>query len=336
MNRRSFLAASAASAATCLATPAAAQALNFDAAAAYSAERRGVALLAMRRGEVIFADYPNEGGAARGWELASGTKSFTGVMCAAAIQDGLISSWEERAAETLTEWRNDDRRRITIRHILSLTSGIAGGPIARPPTYADAVAQQPEAAPGERFAYGPTPFQIFGEIMRRKTGGDALDYLTRRIFAPLGIEPTHWRRGADGMPHMPSGAGLTAHDWSRFGWFVLQGGEGRVDANALRECFTPSRANPGYGLSFWLLRSGLIAPGRNAGIEIDASLSERFGNISMAAGAGNQRLYLIPALDLVIARQASGIMQALMRRQRGPQWSDAEFLRLALGSLRDQ
>ncbi|MEZ5961697.1 MAG: serine hydrolase domain-containing protein [Hyphomonadaceae bacterium] len=333
MNRRAFLAVSAAA---CLATPAAAQTFNFDAAAAYSAERRGVSMLVMRRGEVIFADYPNEGGATRGWELASGTKSFTGVMCAAAIQDGLIASWDEPAADTLTEWRGDERRRITIRHILSLTSGITGGPIARPPAYADAIAQQPEADPGERFAYGPTPFQIFGEIIRRKTNGDPLDYLTRRILTPLDIEPTHWRRGADGMPHMPSGAGLTARDWARFGWFVLQGGEGRVDANALRECFNGTRANPGYGLSFWLLRNGLVPPGRNAGIEIDTAMSERFGGISMAAGAGNQRLYLLPSLDLVIARQASGILQALMRRQRGPQWSDAEFLRLALGSLPDQ
>ena len=329
MNRRTFLATSAAASFT---TAASAQSLDFRAAATYSAGRRGVSLLVMRRGEVIFEDYPNQGSAARGWELASGTKSFTGVMSAAAIQDGLISSWDEHASETLTEWRGDDRRRITLRHILSLTSGITGGPIGRPPTYADAIAQMPDAEPGERFAYGPTSFQIFGEIIRRKTNGDPLDYLTRRILAPLNIEPTAWRRGADGMPHMPSGAGLTARDWARFGWFVLQGGEGRVDQAALRECFNGSHANPGYGLSFWLLRAGLVAPGRSAGIEIDSSLSERFGGISMAAGAGDQRLYLVPALDLVIARQATGILQALMRRNRGPEWSDAEFLRLALGS----
>lgn len=327
LNRRLFLAASAAA---CLATPATAQSLDFTAAATYSADRRGVSMLAMRRGEVIFEDYPNQGSAARGWELASGTKSFTGIMCAAAIQDRLISSWDERAAETMSEWRNDERRRITIRHLLSLTSGIAGGPIARPPTYADAIAQPAEAAPGERFAYGPTPFQIFGEIIRRKTNGDPLNYLTRRILAPLNIEPTHWRRGADGMPHMPSGAGLTARDWARFGHFVQQGGEGRVDRDALAQCFNGSRANPGYGLSFWLLRNGLVPPGRNAGIEIDTSLSERFGGISMAAGAGNQRLYFVPSLDLVIVRQATGILQALTRRNRGPEWSDAEFLRLAL------
>ena len=328
MNRRTFLAAGAAC--TALASPALAQASDFAEGAAYSAERRGVSFLVMRRGEVIFEDYANEGAPERGWELASGTKSFTGVMAAAAIRDDLIASWDERAVDTLSEWRNDDRRHITIRHLLSLTSGITGGPIARPPTYADAIAQQAEATPGARFAYGPTPFQIFGEIIRRKTNGDPLAYLQRRIFDPLDIEPQRWRRGADGMPHLPSGAALTARDWARFGWFVMQGGEGRVDRAALAQCFEGSRANPGYGLSWWLLRNGLIPPGRNAGLEIDTALSERLGGVSMAAGAGNQRLYLIPALDLVVVRQATGVLQALMHRDSGPRWSDAEFLRLVV------
>lgn len=327
MNRRTLLAAGAA---TLAVAPAFAQSSAYAEAAAYSAARRGVSFLVMQRGEVIFEAYPNEGGADRGWELASGTKSFTGVMAAAAIQDDLISSWDERAADTLSEWRNDTRRDITIRHLLSLTSGIEGGPIARPPTYANAIAQQAGAPPGEHFAYGPTPFQIFGEIMRRKTNGDPLAYLQRRILGPLGIEPVRWRRGADGMPHMPSGAALTARDWARFGWFVMRGGESRVDVRTLAQCFEGSRANPGYGLSWWLLRDGLVPPGRSAGFEIDTTLADRLGGVSMAAGAGNQRLYLIPARDLVVVRQASGILPALMRRERGPRWSDAEFLRLVV------
>ena len=328
MHRRTFLVASAAA---CVAAPAFAQSFNFAAASAYSAERQGVSLVVMRRGEIVHEDYPNEAGAERGWELASGTKSFTGVMVAAAVRDRTLS-WDERAADTLVEWRNDDHRRITVRHLLSLSSGIEGGRLGRPPTYADAVAQQPTAPPGERFAYGPTPFQIFGEIMRRKLDGDPLHYLQRRVFDPLGIAPTHWRRGADGNAHMPSGAGLRARDWARFGWFVMQHGEGRLDRAALAQCFEPSRANPGYGLSWWLLRDGLIPPGRGAGVEVDAALAQRFGEISMAAGAGNQRLYLIPRLELVVARQATGILQALTGRARGPRWSDAEFLRALLTS----
>src|SRR5436190_23428943 len=99
MNRRTFLAASAALA---LATPAFATAptLNFDAAASYSRTRRGVSLLVMQRGRRLFEDYPNGGAADLGWELASGAKSFTGVMAAAAVKDRLLDL-DEPAAETL-------------------------------------------------------------------------------------------------------------------------------------------------------------------------------------------------------------------------------------------
>lgn len=328
MHRRVFLAGAAAS----LATPAFAQNLNFSDAAAYSAARRGVSLVVLHDGRAVFEDYPNGASATSGHELASGTKSFTGIIAAAAVQDRLLT-WDERCAATLGEWRDDERRRITMRHLLSLTSGIEGGPIARPPNYADAITARGGTSPGVRFAYGPTPFQIFGEIMRRKLDGDPLAYLQRRVFDPLGITPTHWRRGADRNPHMPSGAGLTARDWARFGWFVLQDGEGRLDREALAQCFIGSRANPGYGLSWWLWEEGLAPPGRTQSVDVDPAMTRRFGPISMAAGAGDQRLYLLPQRRLVIARQATGILRALTRRDRGENaWSDAEFLRTLLGA----
>lgn len=330
MNRRAFLAGAAASA---LVAPAAlAQSGGLEAAAAYSAERRGVSLLVMQRGRVLHESYPNEGGPDRGWQLASGTKSFTGVMAAAAIQDRLLS-WDEPAAEALREWRSDpQKRRITIRHLLSLTSGVRDGGVGRPPSYADAIALPVAAAPGERFAYGPAPFQIFGEIMRRKTGADPLGYLQRRVLDHIGIRPTEWRRGRDGNPLWPQGAAFTARAWARFGEFVLDGGRGFVDRGGLAQCFQPSRPNPGYGLSWWLLRDGLVPPGRMSGLEIDGALEERFGPVSMAAGAGDQRLYIAPELGLVVARQASGILRSFRERRRGGAevWSDRDFLRLLL------
>jgi CubicO group peptidase (beta-lactamase class C family) len=329
MNRRSFLAASAA---VLISAPAFAEGitLNVDAAAVYSAARRGVSLLVMQHGRVIFEDYPNGGGASRGWELASGTKSFTGVMAAAAVQDRLLTL-DEPAADTLREWRNDPlKRRITVHQLLSLDSGLRAGAIGRPPTYADAINTPAEDEPGAHFAYGPAPFQVFGEIMRRKTGADPLIYLTRRIFDPLHIAPTEWRRGSDGMPFMPQGAAFTARDWAAFGEWVRTGGGDLVDRAALAQCFAPSHANPGYGMSWWLLRPGLIPPGRMAGVDFDAAMSERYGTIRMAAGAGDQRLYVVPGLDMVVARQADHILRGMFA-PGAARWSDAEFLRTLLG-----
>jgi CubicO group peptidase (beta-lactamase class C family) len=125
-SRRSFAAGAAAifAAPAILTRAARAQGGYARRAAAYNREHRGISMLVMRAGRIVFEDYPSGGAADRAHETASGTKSFCGIVAAAAVQDRLLGL-DELAAETLPEWRDDPlRRRITIRHILSLTSGL--------------------------------------------------------------------------------------------------------------------------------------------------------------------------------------------------------------------
>jgi CubicO group peptidase (beta-lactamase class C family) len=333
IDRRRVLAGSGA----LVAAPASAwaQSRDYGAAAAWSAERRGVSLLVMQGGRVLFEDYPRSS-AGDTHELASGTKSFSGVLAAAMVQDGLLTL-DEPCADTLTEWRDDPvGRGATIRSLLSLSSGVGGGSIGRPATYAASVAQPFAGAPGV-FRYGPAPFQVFGEIVRRKLvaagrSDDVLAFLDERLLGPAGVSHGPWRRQA-GQPNMPSGARFDARNWARFGAFV-QGGcrvEGRaiVDAEALAGCFRPTPANPGYGLTWWLLRPGLVPPSPRSPIDSAAATLAGLPTVHMAAGAGDQRLYLIPDHDLVIVRQADGILERLAGGRSD--WSDAAFLRLILG-----
>lgn len=300
-------------------------------AAEYAAARRGVSLLVMQDGKVLFEAYPNAGAPEKGWELASGTKSFTGVMAAFASADGMLDI-DEPAAKTLTEWQGDARNKITIRHLLTLTSGLKGeGEIARPPAYLDAIKATAGLPPGSKFAYGPTPFQCFGEIMKRKLKAankltDPVAWLQVRLFDSLGIRPTDWKRGKDGDPFLPQGAHLKARDWATFGQWVMDGAKG-ADPKVYAALFESTSANPGYGLSWWLLRPGLIGPSPRSGIDGDAIGQAATGeDIVMAAGAGDQRLYLLRKRRLVIARQADQILRAMGPRQL--KWRDDEFLRL--------
>lgn len=324
VSRRAVLSGLAAT----LAAPATrARALDFETASAYSAARSGVSLVVMQAGEILFEDYPNRGAANAYWELASGTKSFCGIVAAAAAADGLIAL-DERAAETLPEWEGDPRKsRITIRELLTLTSGLVDDRVGRPDSYAKSVAAPARAAPGTRFAYGPTPFQVFGEIMRRKlaeAGGpsDAVAYLDARVLAPHGVRIGRWREGRrDGLPLMPQGAQLTAIDWARFGQVVLDNSAG-LDRMTLAACFQGTSLNPGYGLTWWLLRKGLIPPSDEAGVDGSVGDAVVAEDVVMAAGAGDQRLYLVRARGLVVVRQADRIL----RRRRGPEWRDEDFL----------
>lgn len=341
ITRRTFAATATCTAILTSGLPAAArQSGGFDAAVSYSAERNGVSFLVMQSGRTVIEDYRDAGSPDAAWELASGTKSFSGIMAAALIGDGLLRL-DERCSDTLPEWRADGRASITIAQLLSLTSGITGGTFGRVPTYADAISVRAEAAPGASFAYGPIPFQIFGEIVQRKlraagrTDPDPLAYLQARVFSPLGITPQRWRRDRDGNPHLPSGAALTARQWARFGQFVLdaarrtqRAGDPRLDHAALMACFRPTSANPGYGLTWWLPARGLIGPGRRSGVAEDMAGLNRLGRMWLAAGAGNQRLYLLPDRDLLIVRQANRILAS----SRQP-WSDTTFMQMVMSQL---
>lgn len=323
--------------------PAASAKSNYQLAADYSAEARGLSVVVLKGDRIVFEEYQNGHSASTAHLLASGTKSFSGVMLAAAIEDGLFKSFDERVSDTITEWKGDPRReRITLRQLLSLTSGIDAGQNLRPPAYSSAVKNTSRYEPGEKFQYGPAPFQIFGEVMRRKLvpkGESVMDYLERRIFEPIGLKTDRWTM-QEGQPNLPSGAFLTAREWLKFGRMLKDGGKWNgkqiIKRSLLDELSKGSKANPNYGLTFWLNRShtgkadvvdttgrlrnimgdedvGTTAISKNG---IDKQLPD---DIYMAAGAANQRLYIIPSLDMVIVRQG-----------RMTRFDDRKFLSLML------
>lgn len=314
-------------------------ALSADAlatAAAYSACHRGVALLVAQDGKIVFEDYPNGGGPDRVNELASGTKSFTGALAVAAAADGLVR-FDELASETLPEWQDDPRKaRITLRQLLQFVSGLEGGKPGRSPDFATAIHTPSAHPPGERFLYGSVPFQVFGEILRRKLATrftDPLAYLEDRVFTPIGLKVGGWRRDPDGQPHLASGASLTAREWWKFGELIRGAGEfeGRriIPTDLLNDSLRGSKVNPCYGMGWW--RNAVPSDALQAlqrvwtlGIEDLSQEPSIPSDLVYASGAAKQRLYVSPTLGLVIVRQAEGIFEALANGDRGG-FSDREF-----------
>jgi CubicO group peptidase (beta-lactamase class C family) len=265
----------------------------------------GLAGLVMQDGKIVAEGYANGGAADRATELASGTKSFTGVMAMCAVQDGLMTLDEPMSA-TITEWKADPRRsKITVRQLLTLTSGIDGGPLAignRVPTYKQAIEAPAVADPGTRFDYGPTPYQIFGEFLRRKLKQESVgQYMDRRVLKPIGVKCDFWRRDADGNIHLPSGAHLTAREWAKFGEMVRLGGKRVVRQDLLDTCFSGTSVRPGYGLTWWLPGAGPVGANPRLSRNLTRGLPK---DVWMAAGAGGQRLVVIRSLGVVAVRLA--------------------------------
>jgi CubicO group peptidase (beta-lactamase class C family) len=192
------------------------------------------------------------------------------------------------------------------------------------------------AEPGAAFIYGPSHFQIFSELLRRKLKGrSTIAYFERHVSDLIGLHRLNYKKDSLGNPLPATGFELTAREWTRLGALVLGNGNyhGRqiVPAALLREAFAGSQANPSYGLAFWLNQQ---APnGREVDVERMLDLpwqsaqwtdvcicKDAPSDMIVALGSGYQRLFVIPSLRAVIVRQGSNA-----------KFSDAHFLRLVLG-----
>jgi CubicO group peptidase (beta-lactamase class C family) len=243
-------------------------------AADYSTKFAGRVVVVMVNGEVVFERADNGWSLDRPHPLASGTKSFSGVVAAAAVQDGLLA-WDELAADTLTEWKDDPRKsRIAVRQLLSLSSGLDPGeetlgsvnprgsalgegavtraqrirerlgekakPVATD-KFAAAVELPALDEPGAVFRYGPGNFYAFGELLERKlrASGRAekgfIAYADARVFGPVGMAPLRWGRDRAGKPNLPGGTRLTGREWAKFGEFVRLGGAVRRPDGTLEQ-----------------------------------------------------------------------------------------------------
>lgn len=249
--------------------------------------------------------------------LASGTKSFAGVLAIAATEDGLLTL-DERAADTLTEWQADPRRsQITVRQLVGQTSGLdpdAGWP--GPDSRAAAVAAPALFPPGARFDYGPNHFHAFAALLERKLaaaglGGDFLDYLQARVLDPIGLSVAGWNRDGAGHPLLAAGARLAADEWVKLGRLIAQrgwwDGEWLLDPLLVDEMLEPSPANPAYGLGWWL--------DPTPDDETNPDAPQVPGDLVMAAGAGNQRLYVMRSSFVAVVRFSEDVT-----------FEDAEFL----------
>lgn len=304
----------------------------------YSASKKGVSLLVMHDGKVVYEKYSNFGNKDKAWNLASGTKSFTGIAYLFAQKEGLLKI-DEKACDTLNSWKSDPvKSQITIKHLLTLTSGLKSVRKLRM-SYKDGVEAPSKTKPGEKFEYGPVHYSALGAILTKKLAAKNLgsidEYLEKRLFKKIGMKVGSWKKGPDGHVFLSHGMALTARNWAKFGeWLRNNGKHGQdtlLSAEALKSCEQGTKANPAYGLTFWLYRAVKKELKDSIPLFQQTDLINRKNlpkDLYMAAGAGDQRLYIIRSKKLVIVRQARGVLAAVFGRRAG--YSDTGLLKRIL------
>ena len=287
-------------------------------AAAYSEQTRGQAMVVMYDGKIIFEQYADGGGPTKPQMLASGSKSLVGLAAMAAVDDGLIAL-DDPASKYITEWRSDPvKKQITLRELLTLTSGLTAaerGAAVHAPAWKAIAAKPMTGMPGQQFDYGAYHINTFAYALEIALHGETFEaYLKRRILDPIKVK-VDWRFFCDDHhPQVGGGAFMTARDWARLGQMVCNGGslDGHIvlKPESLAQCFVGTKLNPAYGLTWWLKKpvdASIVQkiPLLARGWGKVANASSLPDDLVAACGAGKQRLYVIPSLKLVIARQGA-------------------------------
>jgi CubicO group peptidase (beta-lactamase class C family) len=97
----------------------------------------------------------------------------------------------------------------------------------QPDAILDLMAALPRAAePGTRWNYSTGETHIVGALVQAVTGRPVADYLSEKLWAPLGMESdaTWWLDSPGGLEVASSGLSATLRDYARFGLFLLNGG----------------------------------------------------------------------------------------------------------------
>lgn len=263
-------------------------------------------LIILHNGRVRFERYADSYGPEGRWTSFSVAKSITSTLVGAALNDGAISSIDAPVAEYLPGLAGSAYDDVTIRHLLTMTSGVAWNEAYDDPT-ADVArlwAQTPEpeidnfsaymrtlqkAGPaGSRWLYNTGETNLLGALLMRATGVTLGQYLSEKIWRSYGMErDAAWIVAADGREVGGCCLSVALRDYARFGQFILDGAV--IDGTAI--------VPDGWLHAATTKQADIGEPGRGYGYQWWTNDDGSFD----ARGIFGQGIFIDPAARLVIA-----------------------------------
>ena len=216
-----------------------------------------------------YADGFDKDSVATSWSMA---KSFYAALIGISIDRGEINSLDDKVSQYL-DYFKDDRRDITLRQLLNMTSGLEMPADEHEKMFftrdhlAYAKKIDLDKVPGEKFEYNNVNSMLLADILFRATGVPADTLLYERILKKIGMDNiTLWKDSA-GNPLTYCCIDTTVRQYARFGLLFARGGKWRdqqiIPRKFVDQTFElewseiPSESlqvKRGYSLHWWISR----------------------------------------------------------------------------------
>lgn len=304
-------------------------------------------LMVVRHGQVVAEGWWAPYAAEYRHMLYSLSKSFTSTAAGLAVAEGfftlddkVISFFPDQAPANPSH----NLAAMRVRDLLCMGTGHAEDTtsLTRRTDSDDWVsaflAQPVEFEPGTHFVYNSGATYMVSAIVTKTTGKTVLEYLTPRLFEPLGIEGAAWESCPRGINTGGWGLSVRTEDIAKFGQLYLQDGvwEGKrllpegwvADATSkhISNGDDPNNDwNQGYGFQFWRCRHGayrgdgafgqycIVMPAQDAVVAITSGSTDMGGILTLVwsdllPAMGPKPLPDNPDTQAKLARRLSGLV----------------------------
>ena len=303
----------------------------------YAQERNSTGLIVVRQGEIVWEEYWQGHNADTVFNAMSMSKTIAGLLVGIAIAEGAIGSIEDPVAQYIPEWRQDQRAEITLKDLLYMQSGLRNERRTDTPTsdlvqmyigsdVARTALNIPSVAPsGEAFDYNNVNTQMLAIVLERATGISYADYLSTRLWQPLGAsDASVWLDRPQGMAKAFCCFFAKPRDWVRVGQLLMN--QGRVEqtqvvpADWVQQMLRPSPQEPTFGIHIWIKARTADYP------NVDEAASEDFlaDDTFYLDGRDLQRVYVVPSQELIVVRMG----------EWPETWNDSVIPNLLVAALR--
>lgn len=204
----------------------------------YLESHKSTAFLVIQNEKILYERYWRDCTDSTASNLFSATKSIVSLLVGIAIDEGKITSINESIGKYIPEFANDKRGDITIRNLLTMSSGLdwdeqytSPFSITTKAYYGNnlrelVTSQKLIATPGKQTKYLSGDTQLLAYVVEKATGISISDYATEKIWKVIGAEhKAIWSKdGENGDERAFCCFHTNAKDIARIGQLVLNKG----------------------------------------------------------------------------------------------------------------
>ncbi len=271
------------------------------------------AIVIVRDGHLVSEHYFNGDSVDTLHDIRSATKSLTALAMGIAIEQHSVNSIEDSIATYLPGLPHDGKEKIRIKDLLNMRSGLdADDTDPSTPGNEDRLDESSDwmrsvyAVPLKRppasfYLYCSVNAFLTGAIVENATRMPLDTFVSKSLFAPLGIEQYRWRHVPKDRTTGQGNLSITARDAAAIGQLMLNDGVvngKRLFSHAWVEQSLASQVSihdsdpyaDAYGY-MWYTRDELVADGAV--------------QVHFASGNGGNKIYIVPSLHMVVAITSS-------------------------------